>query len=140
MDGNECTEVMRRWCEYLIASKRFLDKQTALKIYLSRRQFSRVLRASNSLSELKSFQLAVLCIGAQLIDIDVNLDCLETIFYKMADYFFGPYDRQQWSQLLQQPANNITNDDDNNSDAIIDYDIVLLQKCWNLFFQTQKQT
>ncbi|KAH9517429.1 WD repeat-containing protein 11 [Dermatophagoides farinae] len=119
LDGNECTEIMRRWCDYLISSKRYYDQQTALKIYLSRRQFSRVLRALNQFGDCKSFPLAVICIGAQLIDMDANMDCIENIFRNFANHFFD--DESLFEKIKDSNCLNIDIDDS-------------LKKCWALFF------
>ncbi|XP_027197476.2 WD repeat-containing protein 11-like [Dermatophagoides pteronyssinus] len=118
LDGNECTEIMRRWCDYLISSKRYYDQQTALKIYLSRRQFSRVLRALNQFGDCKSFPLAIICIGAQLIDFDANMDCMEKIFRNFVNYF---YDESMFEKMKNSNCLNIDDDDD-------------MKTCWTLFF------
>lgn len=108
---------MRRWCDYLISSKRYYDQQTALKIYLSRRQFSRVLRALNQFGDCKSFPLAIICIGAQLIDFDANMDCMEKIFRNFVNYF---YDESMFEKMKNSNCLNIDDDD--------------MKTCWTLFF------
>ncbi|OTF74578.1 hypothetical protein BLA29_001184 [Euroglyphus maynei] len=114
LDGNECTDIMRRWCDYLISSKRYYDQQTALKIYLSRRQFSRVLRALNQFGDCKSFPLAVICIGAQLIDMDANIDCMENIFRNFINYFYDDYGESIFEKMKDENFLNIYDDDDDN--------------------------
>lgn len=94
LDANECTEVIRRWCEQLISSKYYSDQQTAIKMYLSRRQFSRVLRNLDRLFDLKAFPFALICVAAQLIDIDDNQELLEQIFDAFVSRFFGLNEEQ----------------------------------------------
>ena len=140
MDANECTEIIRRWCEQLIASKYYSDQQTAIKMYLSRRQFSRVLRSLNRLSELKAFPFALVCVAAQLIEIQDYQDLLEEIFDTFVIRFFG-YDDTQLASLKgdgDQSTLHFADGGDSGDPTLSDssrqnnYEEVLRQ-CWAMF-------
>ncbi|KAF7489636.1 WD repeat-containing protein 11 [Sarcoptes scabiei] len=138
LDGNECTEIMRRWCEYLISSKRNFDKQIALKIFLSLKQFSRVLRASNQIYELKCFQLAILFIGGRLIDLEAQMDCLESIFDKLLWYFFNITDRNSLKEKFN--AIDLNDECDDSSRTYSKHQMKLLKDCYKLFFLNQQHS
>lgn len=140
LDANECTEIIRRWCEQLIASKYYSDQQTAIKMYLSRRQFSRVLRSLNRLSELKAFPFALVCVAAQLIEIQDYQDLLEEIFDTFVIRFFG-YDETQLASLKgdgDQSTLHSADGGDSGDPTLSDssrqsnYEEVLRQ-CWAMF-------
>lgn len=131
---NECTEVIRRWCELLISSKNFLDQQTAIKMYLSRRQFSRVLRSLNRLSDLKAFPFALICVASQLIDIDANRDVLEEIFDRFATRFFD-YDSQLLAKLKSDIEENLLSNEGDSGQLVSEEanSETTLRQCWFLF-------
>lgn len=124
---------MRRWCEHLLSSKCTSDQQTAVKMYLSRRQFSRVLRTLNRLGDLKAFPFAVICIGAQLIDIEANRDILEEIFDRFVSFFFD-FDAFALSNIKN---GSLSHEGGDVCNSTIDKDISLsLQNCWSFFTGT----
>lgn len=106
-------------------------------MYLSRRQFSRVLRSLNRLSELKAFPFAIVCVAAQLIDIQDYQDLLEEIFDTFVVRFFG-YDEAQLANLKSdQPISSTDGGDSidptlSDSSKRSDHEDVLRQ-CWIMF-------
>ena len=127
----------------MIGSKYNSDQQTAIKMYLSRRQFSRVLRSLNRLSELKAFPFAVVCVAAQLIEIEDYKDLLEEIFDGFVTRFFD-YDQTRLASLKVFDSNTVSVISDGGDFATEQSDEptenttqskldATLRQCWTLF-------
>ena len=117
-------------------------------MYLSRRQFSRVLRSLNRLSELKAFPFALICVAAQLIEIHDYKDLLEEIFDTFVTRFFG-YDEARLASLksgvtcnqVDHTATDISDGGDTGEQQCEDGRAPLppnthddtLRQCWSLF-------
>lgn len=116
---------MRRWCDYLLASHKHQDQQVVAKVYLSRRQFSRVLRCLNQLADPKALPFAVMCISSQLIDLQANHDMLVDIFDKFVTTFFGDY--------ALRAAKGVASEDEKLDESVDETTITNLAYIWSLF-------
>ncbi len=68
---------MRRWAEHLISQN---DLKTALLVFLSFKQFSKVILTLSKFDVEKAVLFASVCIKRDLINIDENQVILEEIF------------------------------------------------------------